>query len=81
MLFKDINKCRFKNPNFIYDEACLDIFNTFNEAVSVMGQYSECHKCDFQNLTTLNPSKSDSVLVNTRYPLELFYVVDGKHCR
>jgi hypothetical protein len=82
MLFKNVNKCQQRNPNFIFDEACIDILNTLNDTASVLGQYTECHNCHFQNLTTLEPHKNTSILVNTRYPLELFFVAQGKNqCR
>ncbi|XP_044269660.1 heparan-alpha-glucosaminide N-acetyltransferase-like [Tribolium madens] len=78
MLFKNSNKCLSPSPNLIFDEACIDITNLLNDTASVWGQYSECHNCDFQNLTTLEPHKNTSILVNTRYPLELFFVADAK---
>ena len=82
MLFKDINKCQMRNPNYVYDEACLDILNGINDTVKVVGQYSECHQCDFQDLTTVGPLQNTSILVNTRYPLQLYYVIEStKQCR
>ncbi|KAK9887112.1 hypothetical protein WA026_020559 [Henosepilachna vigintioctopunctata] len=85
MLLDSPNKCLQKNPNFLYDEACIDVTNTLNETISVFGQYTECHKCNFQNLRTVLPGENSSLLVNTVYPLELFYVRAGdnvtQHCR
>ncbi|KAJ8922259.1 hypothetical protein NQ315_004196 [Exocentrus adspersus] len=79
MLFDNANKKCLKGYNSLaYDEACIDIISTLQDAVSIFGQYDECHKCDFQNLTALNSSANNtSIVVNTRSPLTLYYVVDN----
>lgn len=83
MLFDDLNKCLRKNEVLPYDEACLDIYNFLNETVTIFYQYEECHNCDFQNLTTINPNNFTSVVAKTSSPLEMFYSTSGKmdQCR
>ncbi|XP_019864996.1 heparan-alpha-glucosaminide N-acetyltransferase-like [Aethina tumida] len=68
--------------NLLYDEACLRIYNKLNDTVTVYGQYDQCHKCDFQNLTTLAPYQNSSLVINTRSPFELYYVNSANvtHC-
>lgn len=74
MLFQNESKCLQKILDLNYDEACLDIYNFSNStAVTVFGQYEQCHKCNFQKLTTLQPLGNTSVLVSTRSPLTLFW--------
>lgn len=73
MLFDDLNKCLRKNGVLSYDEACLDINNTLSDAVIISYQYDECHKCDFQKLTTIQPGNFTSIVAKTSSPLEMFY--------
>lgn len=69
MLTKDKNKCLSKNPDFIYDEACLDVLS--DRKVQISAQYLECQKCKFQEWATLEPPQnSTSLLVNTKYQLQ-----------
>uniref|UniRef100_A0A6P7H1W1 Heparan-alpha-glucosaminide N-acetyltransferase-like isoform X1 n=1 Tax=Diabrotica virgifera virgifera TaxID=50390 RepID=A0A6P7H1W1_DIAVI len=77
MLFDNIRRCLAAQPNLTYDEACLDITNTLNETVRLFYQYDECYKCDFQNLTVLQPSKWTSVLVRTSSPLQIDYLLNN----
>ncbi|KAL3284536.1 hypothetical protein HHI36_018694 [Cryptolaemus montrouzieri] len=84
MLMDSPNKCLNKIPDFIYDEACLDIINTLNQTIYIFGQYTECHKCNFQKLSQIDPAQNSSVLVNTVYPIDLYYVRDAnttEECR
>lgn len=77
MLLDARNKCLSENSSLSFDEACLDVINTLNETISIYGQYTECHKCNFQNLTTLKPGNTTSLLFNTVYPTELFYRINN----
>lgn len=78
MLFDNLKKCLNKNALLLYDEACLDINNTLAKAVTLFYQYDECHKCDFQNLTTIEPGNFTSVVTKTSSPLQMFYTTDNK---
>lgn len=78
MLFDDLNKCLRKNAVLSYDEACLDINNTLREAVTIFYQYDECHECNFQSLTTIEPGNFTSVVTKTSSPLEMFYTTSDK---
>ncbi|XP_022915927.1 heparan-alpha-glucosaminide N-acetyltransferase-like [Onthophagus taurus] len=71
MLFTTKNKCKDSTPDFIFDEACLDVLNTLNETVQITGQYRECDGCDFQNITSLQPNQNVSILINTRFSLNM----------
>lgn len=77
MLFKNQSKCLSANPDFIYDEACLDIFNTLNQNVTISYQYDECNKCEDEVFATLGPMHNTSVLINTKYTLNLNYALGG----
>ncbi|KAJ8972410.1 hypothetical protein NQ317_010334 [Molorchus minor] len=82
MIFENLRKCLASNPNLIYDEACINIVNTLNSSVTIFGQYDECHKCNFQNLTTLESTLNTSIVVNTRSPLQIYYTSEeNEHCR
>lgn len=83
MLFDDLNKCMRKDGVLPYDEACLDIYNFLNETVTIFYQYDECHKCDFQNLATIEPNNFKSIVAKTSSPLEMFYSTKEKmdQCR
>lgn len=63
------------NPDFIYDEACLDILNTLSQNVTILYQYDECNRCEDEVLATLGPMHNTSVLVDTKYALNLKYAV------
>lgn len=78
MLFDDVNKCLRKNGVLSFDEACLDIINGLTETLTIFYQYDECHKCDFQNLTTIKPFNFTSIVAKTSSPLQMYYTVDGK---
>lgn len=73
MLTKNRDKCASPNPELVFDEACLDIFNNFNESIDVFGQYNECDGCKFQTLATVPGGSNTSILVNTQYSLHLNY--------
>lgn len=73
MLFDDLNKCLRKNGVLSYDEACLDINNTLNEAVNIYYQYKECHGCSFQYLTKIESHNSTSVVAKSSSPLQMCY--------
>lgn len=75
MLFDDLNKCLRKNGVLSYDEACLDINNTLTDAVEIFYQYDECHKCDFQHITTIQPGNFTSIVAKTSSPIEMFYSI------
>lgn len=79
MLFKEASKCLQSTPNYIFDEACLDVLNNCNETTTVWGQYTECHNCNFQKYATLEPNGKTSILVNTRYPLDLYFNIGEKN--
>lgn len=83
MLFDNVRKCLGDPKSLMCDEACIDIINTLQNKVFVYGQYDECHKCTFQNLTMLEPFGNTSIVVNTRSPISLYYVQENstyKHC-
>ncbi|ENN79718.1 hypothetical protein HUJ04_003877 [Dendroctonus ponderosae] len=77
MLFANKEKCLQSTSLLSYDEACIDIFNTFNDTVSIFGQYQQCHECNFQNFTVLSPQGNKSLLISTRSPLTLYWDKDG----
>lgn len=81
-MFDNVNKCLGGSRSLIYDEACIDIVNTLQNSVSILGQYDECHKCSLQNLTTLAPFNSTSIVVSTRSPIGLWYIPskENKQC-
>lgn len=82
MLLDNKNKCLQPNPQLIFDEACLDIINHRDVDVTVYGQYAECEKCSYQNLTTLSANESTSLLVNTKYSFSTYYAInDTLICR
>ncbi|CAH1098452.1 unnamed protein product [Psylliodes chrysocephalus] len=74
MLFDNLGKCVPKKPNLTYDEACVDIINNLNETIKLIYQYDECYKCDFQNLTILEPGKNTSVVAKTSSPIQIEYI-------
>ncbi|CAG9862798.1 unnamed protein product [Phyllotreta striolata] len=80
MLFDNLNKCLDQQPNLTYDEACLDIFNIYKETITLVYQYDECYKCNFQNLTTLKPNATTSVVVKTSSPMQIEYSVSNTKC-
>lgn len=77
MLLDAPNKCLNVNPSLKYDEACLDVINTLNERITIHSQYTECHKCNFQELTSLEPGKNTSLLFNTVYSSDFFYSTEN----
>lgn len=77
MLYDRKDKCLSPNPEFIFDQACLDITNLLNETVTIVGQYVECDKCEFQNLTVLPGKQNASLLINTKYSMRMHYIRDG----
>lgn len=80
MLTKNKDKCLSTKPDFIYDEACLDILT--DRKVTISAQYLECKNCTFQNWATINgPSNSTSFLVNTKYQLQFKADSDNVSCR
>lgn len=82
MLTKNVDKCLSSKPKFSIDEACLDIINAKNVDVEVYGQYTECDTCDFQNLATIPAHTNTSLLINTKYSLQMYYVENGSSsCR
>ncbi|CAG9761570.1 unnamed protein product [Ceutorhynchus assimilis] len=84
MLFKNLHQKCLQGVEYLgYDEACVDILNTLNEPVTIFGQYDECHKCNFENLTILGPQKNISLPVSTRSPFELYWSQQGgtENCR
>ncbi|XP_066256194.1 heparan-alpha-glucosaminide N-acetyltransferase-like [Euwallacea similis] len=76
MLFANKEKCLERLSSLSYDEACLDVVNQLNRSVTIFGQYEQCHKCNFQNYTVLEPHKNNSILVYTRSPLTIFWEKD-----
>ncbi|KAI4470554.1 hypothetical protein MML48_1g02347 [Holotrichia oblita] len=79
MLMKNENKClNGSDTVLIYDEACVDVLNTLQDDVNVLGQYAECLDCDFKTLCTLSPDESTSLLINTKYTMKMHFVVKGK---
>ncbi|XP_050301066.1 heparan-alpha-glucosaminide N-acetyltransferase-like [Anthonomus grandis grandis] len=79
MLFQNPLKCADIKAYLDYDEACVEIFNSLFENITIYGQYEQCHKCNYQNLTTVNAQKSGSLLVSTRSPLGLSWSVDSSN--
>lgn len=73
MLTSNKDKCLSPSPDFIYDEACLDIFTDRN--VLIRAQYLECQNCSFQVWKS-----SKSYLVNTKYQLKFQAVFDNITC-
>lgn len=73
MLMKNIEKCGDKYPHYKYDEACLNIYNFFNETIHVFGQYVECDECDYQEVAEVPPNGLKYLLVNTKYSLQMHY--------
>lgn len=82
MLFLNKEKCLQSVAFLDYDQACIDLNNQLNDNITIFGQYEQCHKCNFQNLTTLKPLQNYSLLVNTRSPLTLYWEQNEvDHCR
>lgn len=83
MLMKNTNKClNGSDTALIYDEACVDILNTLQDEVSVLGQYAECVDCDFKSLCTLSPNESISLLINTKYTMKMHFVLkETTYCK
>ncbi|KAL1516877.1 hypothetical protein ABEB36_000715 [Hypothenemus hampei] len=77
MLFKNPSKCLQNISSLNYDEACIDIINQRNTEITVFGQYDQCHKCNFQNLTTVKANQTKSLLISTRSPLTLYLDENG----
>lgn len=76
MLTKNEHKCLSPNPDFIYDEACLDVVNNLDENVTIYYQYEECYKCENEIIAFLQPHQNTSVLINSTYSLNLSYVAN-----
>lgn len=77
MLTENRNKCLLPKPLFSYDEACLDIINTRDENIEVYGQYTECDGCNFENFTSIAANSNTSLLINTKYSMQMFYVANN----
>lgn len=78
MLMKNKDKCVDGSAALIYDEACLDIINTLSDTVTVAGQYAECVGCDFKTFSTLLPNQNTSLLINTKYTMQMHFVLNNK---
>lgn len=81
MSYEKEDKCLSPNPNLIYDESCLDIINSLSTDITIYGQYKECDKCLYSNLTTVAANSNTSILINSKYSLRLLYSTDAGNCR
>ncbi|CAH1179590.1 unnamed protein product [Phaedon cochleariae] len=80
MLFDNLSKCLQENPKLLYDEACVDIFNYLNHSITIYHQYTECHLCNFQPLTTIEANSSTSIVAKTTSDLQFNYTTDNGFC-
>lgn len=79
MLTKNVDKCLSANPDFIYDEACLDFVT--DRKVNILAQYLECKNCSYQTWFRSDGLKnSTSFLVNTKYQLQFKAEYDNTTC-